>query len=260
MIDWALNRRLVVVAFDLPGHGLSSGKMVSIPDFSHYQNVLAGVMALAKSQVPEPWYAVGQSTGAGVLLDQLLHQAPRSAPGSLLQSVPSDTSASMFALPWKRVALLAPLIRAASWGAVRISWHLLHRFQDRVPRNFGFNSHDQNFMNFLQYEDPLQSRFVSATWVGAMIRWSRRVEAAPCSAFSPLVVQGDADTTVDFDFNLPLLSQKFTEPTIIKLPKARHHLVNESASFRAELFHALGVHMLGDACAINTERGSEVCP
>jgi alpha-beta hydrolase superfamily lysophospholipase len=260
LIAWALKRELTVVAFDLPGHGLSSGVPASIPDFMIYQQVLSevigiGELGLAAGCAPKPWSAVGQSTGAAILLDSLLGA---SAADTLAASTPSSAAANaagpeqdvveedpplvahqVISPPWRQVALLAPLVRVTSWGSVNITWQLLHRFQDKVPRSFGVNSHDKAFLNFQKFEDPLQERYVSADWVGAMIRWVRRIESAKPCEYSPVILQGDEDKTVDYAFNLPLLSAKFAKPKIIMLPNGRHHLVNESEKLRAEMLREL---------------------
>ena len=39
-VDWALDQGFVVIACDLPGHGLSSGERASIDDFAVYQDVV----------------------------------------------------------------------------------------------------------------------------------------------------------------------------------------------------------------------------
>lgn len=253
LIAWALAHELTVLAFDLPGHGLSSGEPVSIPDFFEYQHVLDGMIAVAEDGLsvgcaPKPWRAIGQSTGAGILLDYLLGASAQDALEKSKQAdsevvddgaAENESEPESVGPPWEQIALLAPLVRVTSWGGVNVTYQLLHWFQDRVPRGFGVNSHDQAFLNFQKYEDPMQIRYVSAQWVGSMIRWARRIEGAKPCQFSPIILQGDEDTTVDYVFNLPVLSEKFAQPKIIMLPNGRHHLVNESEKIRAEMFGEL---------------------
>jgi len=225
LIRWALSKGLAVFAFDLPGHGLSSGPAAVIKDFQEYQQVLSVLIDHAIDHMPRPWYAVGQSTGAGILADNALQKTV-------------DFQFSKF-------VMLAPLLRITSWGAVTITWQLLRRFQDYVPRGFGENSHDQTFMNFQQYEDPLQCRGVSTDWVGAMIRWAQRMEDAKhCDSVAPLIIQGEEDTTVDYAFNLPVYERKFPSASIFRLPDARHHLVNESQIIRDRFFDVMGEYLL----------------
>ena len=49
-------------------------------------------------------------------------------------------------------------------------------------------------------------------------------------------MQGEADGTVDWPYNLEVLKAKFTEPQILMLPEARHHLANELPGIRQRYF------------------------
>ncbi len=49
VVDWALDQGFVVIACDLPGHGLSSGARASIDDFAVYQEVVQALFAQAAS-------------------------------------------------------------------------------------------------------------------------------------------------------------------------------------------------------------------
>ncbi|HYQ37896.1 MAG TPA: alpha/beta hydrolase, partial [Pseudomonas sp.] len=65
------------------------------------------------------------------------------------------------------------------------------------------------------------------------------IEQAPASAQAPLIIQGDADTTVDWEHNLGVLQDKFRQGEQLILPGARHHLVNEGEEQRRRLFEVL---------------------
>ena len=80
-------------------------------------------------------------------------------------------------------------------------------------------------------------------WVGALARWIPRIErATPCSR-RPLVIQGEADKTVDWQYNLEVLKTKFDQPQVLLLPEARHHLANETAEIRERYFAFLNKHL-----------------
>ncbi len=49
-------------------------------------------------------------------------------------------------------------------------------------------------------------------------------------------MQGEADGTVDWPYNLEVLKAKFAEPQILMLPEARHHLANELPGIRQRYF------------------------
>jgi alpha-beta hydrolase superfamily lysophospholipase len=213
LIAWALGCGLAVVSCDLPGHGLSSGARASIRDFAHYQSTLQGLFGQAAALgLPRPWHVLGQSTGGAIIIDHALHSGGTS---------PVDG----------HLMLLAPLVRPRAWGWSRLSYHLLNPFVDGITRRFSENSSDPAFLLFLQ-ADPLQPVRLPTAWVGALVRWINRIEAAPACALSPVIVQGEQDMTVDWQHNLRVLEAKFKQPQVLRLPLARHHLANEAASIR----------------------------
>jgi alpha-beta hydrolase superfamily lysophospholipase len=204
----------VVLAIDLPGHGLSTGTPASINDFAEYQTALCAALGMAAElQLPQPWHLCGQSTGGGILLDYLLTGAPLPQLGEII--------------------LLAPLVRPRAWWRSKLSYHLVKPFVTSIPRHFYANSHDAAFIDFVQFRDPLQAKILPVAWVGAMANWIPRIENAGRSALSPLIIQGDADLTVDWQHNLAVLRDKFNQPQICMVEDGRHHLVNESPALRA---------------------------
>lgn len=221
VIDWALGQHYAVIACDLPGHGLSSGARASIDDFAHYQQVLQGLFAEAEQlRLPQPWHLCGQSTGGAIAVDHLLH-------GGADSPIQGQT------------VLLAPLVRPRAWGWSKLSYRLLKPFVSGIDRRFSENTGDPAFMPFLQ-ADPLQPLRLPTAWVGALVQWVKRIEAAPASGRSPLIIQGDADMTVDWQHNLKVLRSKFDQPRVLMLPEARHHLANELPRYRDEYFRFLG--------------------
>lgn len=221
VIQWGLEMGFAVLAVDLPGHGLSSGLRASINDFAEYQTVLCAALQQAEALgLPQPWHLCGQSTGGAILIDYLLNGKPLDAVGETI--------------------LLAPLVRPCRWNWSQLSYRLLRRFVQEVPRRFSENSSDLEFLDFLRNRDPLQPRMVPTVWVGALSRWVPRIEQARRSTRSPLIIQGEADMTVDWRHNLGVLQDKFSAPRILRLPEARHHLANEVAPIRQRYFDYLG--------------------
>ncbi len=216
LVDWGLSLNLAVLACDLPGHGLSSGAPASIRDFAEYQQVLQALLAEARRlALPAPWHLLGQSTGGAILVDHLLLGPPRAEPG--------------------RCLLLAPLVRPRSWRLSCALYHLLRPWLRQVPRSYGANSSDRQFLQFVRRGDPLQARILPLAWVGALERWIHRIEAAaPQAGPAPLIVQGGQDTTVDGPYNLQVLARKFAGPDVLHLPAARHHLANECPALRQQ--------------------------
>ena len=217
VVEWALDQGFAVIACDLPGHGLSSGERASIDDFLVYQHMLQALFEQARLlDLPRPWHLCGQSTGGAIVVDHLLHEGARS---------PVDGQA----------ILLAPLVRPRAWYWSKLSYRVLRHFVSGIDRRFSENSNDPGFLPFLQ-ADPLQPRRLPTAWVGALVSWIKRIESAPSSPRRPLIVQGEADGTVDWPYNLKVLRAKFADPQILMLPEARHHLVNELPGIRERYF------------------------
>ena len=213
VIGWALSQNLAVMAFDLPGHGLSSGARASIDCFLSYQRVLDEVLLRAASwALPAPWHLLGQSTGGAIIIDKLLHGP---LPGEFGQTI-----------------LMAPLIRPRQWAVSQFSLKLLGGFVQQLGRRYTANSSDQAFLDFIRKEDPLQPLVLPVAWVQALERWIPRIEQAPGSTHRPLIVQGQMDRTVDWQHNINVLQQKFSDPQVFYLPQARHHLANEVQVYR----------------------------
>ena len=217
--EWALAQGFAVLSCDLPGHGLSTGARASIHSFQEYQQVLQAMLAKAQQlQLPTPWHILGQSTGAAIALDYVLHQPRLTELGETI--------------------LLAPLVRPRAWQQSKLLYQILKHIRRSVPRRYSNNSHDVDFVNFVRH-DPLQSQVLPTAWVGALAQWIPYIEQAQPSTRSPIIVQGEADMTVDWQHNLNVLVEKFDAPRILRLPAARHHLANEQLDMREQMFNYL---------------------
>lgn len=226
LIRWALAQDFAVIACDLPGHGLSGGEPASIGDFGHYHDTLTGLLDEAdRLNLPAPWHLCGQSTGAAIVVDHLLRGKVRREIG--------------------RSILLAPLVRPRAWVRSHLSYRALSPFLRHLPRRFTVNSTDQSFIDFVHTQDPLQAKVLPSAWVGALARWIPQIESSAPSQHRPIVVQGDADLTVDWRYNLKVLEQKFDSPQTLLIQGARHHLANERAETRQQYLRFLEAHLKG---------------
>ena len=141
-IEYCLSRGYSVLAFDLPGHGLSSGDPASIDSFDHYSQALADCLKVAREGgVEGPLHVLAQSTGAAAVINCLLNQD-----GFQLTDL-------------GEIVLLAPLLRPVDWKSGLLKFHLMRWFVKRVKRDFATNSHDEQFLRFILEQDPLQTRF-----------------------------------------------------------------------------------------------------
>ncbi|BCB60289.1 MULTISPECIES: alpha/beta hydrolase [Halomonadaceae] len=210
-----------VVLWDLPGHGLSSGPRAEIEDFDDYQHCLAHLQKTLQTlnMAPTPWLGVGQSTGAAILA--------------------TDALTRREAAHWAGIVLLAPLVRPWRWS--QASWlHLIASpFVKELPRKYRPNSTDEAFTAFLRDQDPLQPERLSVAWITAMRRWMPRLLALEPNPLPTLILQGEQDLTVDWEWNLTILAEKFPNAEVHRHPEARHHLVNEAEPIRQQLFEAL---------------------
>jgi alpha-beta hydrolase superfamily lysophospholipase len=221
LIGHLIDRGLAVLAFDLPGHGLSSGAPATIESFDEYVAAFHACLLALEDHMPPPFYLLGQSTGGAIAMEWLLAHG-------------HDRASS----PFRKIVLLAPLVRPHRWPLNRVVYELARRVVRERPRTFVNNSDDAEFIAFLRDRDPLQARILPVQWVTAMQAWRRRFERYPASDLAPLVIQGRADRTVDWRYNLKVIERLF-EPRIFYIPEARHHLVNESAAIRAQIFQAI---------------------
>lgn len=221
LIRHLIDRGFAVVCFDLPGHGLSSGEPASIETFEHYVDAFNACMAALEHHLPTPWHLFGQSTGGAVAMEWLL-----------------DRRVTREISPFAKVVLLAPLVRPYLWPLNRVVYEVARRFIRERPRSFRSNAENEAFLEFLRDQDPLQARTLPVRWVTAMVEWRRRFESHEPVDIAPLVIQGQADRTVDWRYNMKVIERLF-QPRVFYIPEARHHLVNESPAIRAQIFQAI---------------------
>ncbi len=208
LIEYGLARHCNVLVFDLPGHGLSSGEPAAINDFGEYSQAISDVLA-AVAMPDLPLWVMAQSTGCAALID-LAGKQP---------------------WPFAATVLLAPLVRPAGWLKVRLAHMLVRHFADSVTRKFTDNSADRAFLDFVR-RDPLQGQRIPVSWVGALRRWLAQLSPVDLGVGPALVVQGDADKTVAWRYNVKVIRKLFPGSRLISVAGAGHQLANESGNFR----------------------------
>lgn len=200
-----------VLAYDLPGHGFSSGERAGISNFHLYQKVMSDLMSQASPYLKGPLYAVAQSTGCAIVMDYTLHVKDHK---------------------FKKMVLLAPLVIPRKWFGIKAILVLGRYILTQVKRSFHVNSSDEIFRSFLEHKDPLQTRVVKTSWVNALDLWQVHFSAAGVSHVPVMIIQGKADATVQWEYNLPAIQQHFSHYNEVLLDAANHHLVNEIEPLR----------------------------
>ncbi|MCZ6852565.1 MAG: alpha/beta hydrolase [Gammaproteobacteria bacterium] len=222
LIRYLLTHKLTVVAFDLPGHGLSSGQPATIEDFGSYGQALESCLTAVHGLVPEPWHILGQSLGGSVVLEYLA-RAER------------DRGAEH--RKFNEIVLFAPLVRPALWPINRVFFEILKRTVDERPRTFTNNAENSEFLALVRL-DPMQATVLPVQWVSALITWMNRFEKYRRLPDNMKIIQGHTDRTVGWRYNLKLLD-RMCEPQVLHLPTARHHLVNEAEPLRRQMWQWL---------------------
>lgn len=224
-----LQRGFAVFLPDLPGHGLSTGERIDIPDFDDYQMMLDAAFSQYGEDLPGPWFGIGQSTGGAILMDHVLSACAQ-------ERKPA----------FRSVLLLAPLLRPAQWQQIRFGFWLMRHFRAAVPRVFRNNSSDADFLRFVREDDPLQDRWVPMSWIGALRKWVLRMQTLPPCDFPVLLVQGMRDETIEWRGNNAFVRSHFHVVRETILPEASHQLANEREDLRAPV-HAAIAELLGFA-------------
>ena len=221
LVEYGLSRGCNVLIFDLPGHGLSSGEPAVIDNFADYGRAIDAVLEAVK--LPRlPLWVMAQSTGCAALIEY----------------------ARAYPWPFAAVVLLAPLVRPYEWRWGRLAHTLLRPFAHSIERKFAPNSTDRAFLEFLR-QDPLQSRRLPVRWVTALGKWMDSLPAQDLGVGPAMIVQGDADHTVDWRYNIPFYQRLFPGSRVKMVPGAGHQLANEATAIRERYLAAVGRY-LGD--------------
>jgi alpha-beta hydrolase superfamily lysophospholipase len=222
IIEHCLQQGFNVFIYDLPGHGLSSGERAGITSFLQYDTVFECGLKLIQKSLPQPLVVMGQSTGGAVIINYLLSRG-----------VSNQSS------PFKKIYLMAPLVRPVSWTSGQFFYYLVRPFTSKVKRVFAKNSGNVDFLKFISQQDPLQPLALRTSWVGALKKWIKVIEAANPVQLDVQVIQGTDDGTVDYRHNMKVLEEKFIGLNIKYVVEGGHQLVNEEHVKRTQVFAAM---------------------
>lgn len=216
-----------VYLVDLPGHGLSSGEPNTIRAFSEYGDLVRDTLARIAETEPlaVPTYAIGHSTGASALVE-FVRSEPEHA---------STLSALVFA---------APLVRLVSHPFRAWFVRAFLRRPLRVPIGFPMskgNIRNPEFREFVQTGDPLLHATFDPEWVLALDDWVSTVESAeePLWGGPTLIVQGSADSVVEWKHNVQVLEHLFPRAVTRVFPRYPHTIINEAPEHLAPVLDTI---------------------
>lgn len=221
-IHFLVNEGFAVAAYDMPGHGLSSGERASINDFKVYSDILNDFVSLYQTKFPGPLHIIAHSTGCAATIDFIL------------------TTDNM---PFEKIILIAPLMRSYAWYLSKTGMFLCSPFFDSVPRKFGKNSSNTEFLKFVKEKDPLQYRKVPLQWVTSLFEWNESFQDYGVSSKNLLVIQGNLDKTVAWRYNLKKIKEQFPKAEIKIIKNGRHHLLNESSELQKRTFNTILIYL-----------------
>jgi alpha-beta hydrolase superfamily lysophospholipase len=205
LINDLLAKQYHVITYDLQGHGLSSGAKAEIIDFHDYVKVFHEVNKWARRKTTLPLHVVAHSTGGAIVIDYILRKQAT----------------------FQRVVLVSPLIRSHQWRLSKLGIILIKPFVKQLTRVFKRNSSDSTYLKFVK-QDPLQHHKIPLVWFEALIAWNKKVTDYKKSYEEVLVIQGDRDRTVDWNYNLTFIQKKFPTCKVRLIHGGDHQLLNEN--------------------------------
>lgn len=213
-----------VAFFDLPGHGLSTGSPGNINDFSTYSQILEDFTNLLTHHLSGPYHFIGFSTGSAIMIDYLLTDHP-----------------DLF----DQIILTAPLVRSQYWDLSKFGHNVSKPFLSKTKRVFRKNTSDREFLKFIKHKDPLQGQDVPFNWINAMYQWNEKIKKLDTCQKPITIIQGKKDKTVDFEYNMNFIKEKFPNAQIHYLKDADHELLNEKPKIQNEVFNTISDFLKG---------------
>ena len=221
LIRFLIESGFAVAAFDLPGHGLSTGKRAAIEDFSQYSQALTNFAEVVSKRVEGPYHVIGFSAGSSAAIDELFVNQRKN---------------------FDKVILVAPLVHCVAWGPSKAGSKIFGAFVESVPRMVRKESSDRQYLEFVK-NDPMQSRRVPLEWVRALHAWNDKIADLPSCPTKVKVIQGTDDTTLDWKFNVEFIREKFSNVDVTLVEEGRHELLNESVEIRKKVFSEIGSYL-----------------
>lgn len=220
-IENFINQKYAVVTYDMQGYGLSSGTRAGITDFSEYAKTLSDLLNETQNHLHGPYHIAGHSMGCAVILDYLFEHG---------------------IIPFEKVIFIAPLVKSRWWKLSRLGHLAAKKIIKKIPRKFRKDCGNKEFLKFYK-NDPLQYRYVHLSWVRALFKWNRRIKKSFTNYKPALVLQGQNDIIVDWDWNIKFLRKKLPNAKVIYLETGNHQLLNELPAVRERVFYFINSYL-----------------
>lgn len=218
-INLLVRNNYIIVGLDLPGHGLSNGKLGHIVDFGQYAHsieVLSDIVKKKFNYLKAPYYLTGFSAGCAIGLEYLFRNNSN--------------------LMYSKALWLAPLLRIPSWRYIElVCW--IWPFLRYVPRQTKNTSHDSRFVTFIRFNDPMQPKFVPLPWIKALHHWVSRLPKHDPLDIKACIIQGTNDKTIDWKSNILDLARIYSNLQIHYVPDGYHNICNELEQYRMPAFN-----------------------
>ncbi len=190
----------LVVAFDLPGHGLSEGEAFTIGSFDEYTEAFE--LVLKQHDWPKPWRVIAHSTGCAVTLSYIQQNGN----------------------PFEMVIMESPLLRSYQYELSMTALPLAGLIVKTLPRRIGGISKDQAFYQLL-IKDPLYPKNMPVSWCYALRDFVDTLPQWHSMDGRFIILQGDNDTVVDTAYNIPFLENKLKSLEVLTIKNGTHILL-----------------------------------
>jgi lysophospholipase len=259
-----LARDLSVVVFDWRGQGLSTRDLANrwkghIDDFSLYQRDLESIHEqVLEPFCPKPWYGLGHSMGASILLAQA-HEG-RSPFDRLVLSSPMIDLARVRAKPGAR--FFCEVLDILGFGGAVVPGG---RRRPYLADSFERNIVTSDRVRFARAAGALATApelglgDPTIGWTNAAFRLMSQFSDAeyPRAIQVPtLIVASGADSVVDTRAT-ERFGRRLKAGDVFIIPHCRHAILQERDIFRRQFFAAFDAFVPGQAFAVEADNGSE---
>lgn len=202
-----------VFMVDLRGHGFSPGKRGHITRFSDYLKDIEALQRFTKQQLPDaPSFLGGHSMGGTIALTTALRN-------------PTEWDGVVVSAPWLQLAFNPPRWKT-SLGS--LASQLLPKFSTSNGLDPADFSHDAEISLAYHSDEHSHGRITARAFAEVDAAGNLIIERAGNFKLPLLMLQGDADTIVDWRVNRTFFNDVTTQDKTLALyPGLFHEVLNE---------------------------------